>query len=381
MADQAQSGKLAIRHVRIFNSESGKHDADSSISGPMTVVVSASSGRIEALKDSATSTTTADEEKDDGLPTAFDGRAGTTSSPAMLLPGLIDAHIHPKERCHLLQLAQHGVTTAYDMASWPPERSKALRHEPGGSTFAVAQVGDKSGANVQPDQEADSGSANQSPVAGVLTACKCVSCPGSRHSNIPGFPTDCLLSNPEEAPAFVDQQVRNGADYIKVVADAPVGPSQELLDAIVHTAHSERYNKKVVAHAANFRAYEMALACGADVITHVPRDKALSHEMAREMVARKVVCLPTLAVMKVIVNSPMALPGDSYAEAAVASLKRLAEAGVKLYVGSDSNTAPGPMRMSFGSSLLKEVETLVNDGGLDPAYPRNSNWVYPKLNK
>ncbi|KAI9669912.1 MAG: hypothetical protein M1831_006948 [Alyxoria varia] len=366
--NQTQSGKKAVRHVRIFNSENNVHDNSSGISNPMTVVISAVSGLIETIKDSPTSITTADEEKEDAVPTAFDGRAGTSPSSAILLPGLIDAHIHPKERHHLLQLAQYGVTTAYDMASWPPERSQALRRDPGGSTFAVFQGADKGRADAHQARDSEPGSDSHSAVAGILTSCMCASCPGSRHSKIPTFPTDSLLSSAEEAPAFVDQQVRNGADYIKIVADAPVGPSQEVLDAIVHVAHSQKYGKKVVAHAANFRAYEMAMACGADIITHVPRDTALSHEIVRKIAARNVVCLPTLAVMKVIVNSPMALPGDSYEDAAVVSVKRLAEAGVKMYVGSDSNTVPGPMCMPFGSSLLKEVETLVNDGGLDPAY-------------
>ncbi|GAA3309883.1 hypothetical protein GCM10020295_75610 [Streptomyces cinereospinus] len=37
-----------------------------------------------------------------------------------LLPGLIDAHVHLHGPDTLARLAAHGVTTALDMATWPP---------------------------------------------------------------------------------------------------------------------------------------------------------------------------------------------------------------------------------------------------------------------
>jgi len=51
----------------------------------------------------------------------IDGRGG------VLLPGLIDAHVHLLGPGDLSGLADHGVTTALDMACWPPERVDALR--------------------------------------------------------------------------------------------------------------------------------------------------------------------------------------------------------------------------------------------------------------
>jgi imidazolonepropionase-like amidohydrolase len=36
---------------------------------------------------------------------------------ATLLPGLVDAHVHLSARADLGALAQHGVTTGFDMAS------------------------------------------------------------------------------------------------------------------------------------------------------------------------------------------------------------------------------------------------------------------------
>ena len=45
-----------------------------------------------------------------------DGKGG------VLLPGLIDAHVHLHGEETLKQLARWGVTTALDMATWPAEK-------------------------------------------------------------------------------------------------------------------------------------------------------------------------------------------------------------------------------------------------------------------
>src|SRR3984957_18506018 len=46
---------------------------------------------------------------------------------AMLLPGLIDAHVHLRGTADLEDLARWGVTTALDMGSWPPALIAELR--------------------------------------------------------------------------------------------------------------------------------------------------------------------------------------------------------------------------------------------------------------
>ena len=55
----------------------------------------------------------------------------------MLLPGLIDAHVHLHGRHTLEQLAGFGVTTALDMACAPPELVNSLRGAPGSPTSAA----------------------------------------------------------------------------------------------------------------------------------------------------------------------------------------------------------------------------------------------------
>ena len=58
------------------------------------------------------------------------GRRGATvvrHRGAMLLPGLIDAHVHLRGTGDLEELARWGVTTALDMGSWPPALIEELR--------------------------------------------------------------------------------------------------------------------------------------------------------------------------------------------------------------------------------------------------------------
>lgn len=57
---------------------------------------------------------------------------------AVLLPGLIDAHVHLHGPRSLETLAAWGVTTGLDMACWPDERVTALRDATGAADFRTA---------------------------------------------------------------------------------------------------------------------------------------------------------------------------------------------------------------------------------------------------
>ena len=50
---------------------------------------------------------------------------------AILLPGLIDAHVHLKDDGQLATLARWGVTTVLDMACWPEEQVRKLKNAAG----------------------------------------------------------------------------------------------------------------------------------------------------------------------------------------------------------------------------------------------------------
>lgn len=250
---------------------------------------------------------------------------------AILLPGLIDAHIHISNDEEQARLRDFGVTTGLVMASWPVEQVASRRGRPGMTDLRTAGV----------------------PAAGR----------GGNHAKLPGFPLDGIVTGPEEARRFVADRVAEGSDYIKVVTERPGTDNidQPTLSALVGAAH--RHGKLVVAHAVAIGAYAMALEAGVDVITHAPLDHALSAVVAARMARERRIVIPTLTMMKGVCERA-GLPGVDYAPSR-ASVGTMYRAGVPILAGTDANSGPGPSEIAHGSSLHDELELLV-DAGLTP---------------
>ncbi|KAJ5288191.1 hypothetical protein N7478_003877 [Penicillium angulare] len=242
---------------------------------------------------------------------------------AILLPGLIDCHIHLHGPDDLSRMAEYGVTTALDMATWPAKLLASLRNMKG--------VTDIRGCGI------------------AATA------PGSAHSHIPFLPRDALVSNASEAKRFVADRIAEGADYIKMVADAP-GPNQETLDALVENAHQN--NKLVIAHAVSLIATRMSQNAGTDFITHAPLDGIMSEKDIQRMVSDKCISIPTLTMMKGVSKSK-----DLNFDNARKTVAALHLAGVPILAGTDANMSPGvPANVAHGISLHEELELLVGCG-------------------
>ncbi|WP_434445408.1 amidohydrolase family protein [Lentzea sp. E54] len=243
----------------------------------------------------------------------------------VLLPGLIDAHVHLHGPESLDQLASHGVTTALDMACWPPALVDSLRNARGTT---------------------DIRSAGTPAVA-----------PGSKHSKLPGFPATAVVAEPDGAKTFVADRVAEGSDYIKVVAEPP-GPDAfdpATLEALISAARD--HGKLSIAHAAAFGAVVSTAKAGADVLTHVPLDRPIDDVAAALLKGRTVV--PTLTMMAGVAAN---VPQLAYrpAELSVTALHR---AGVLILAGTDANATPGaPANVPHGSSMHEELERLVDAG-------------------
>ena len=252
----------------------------------------------------------------------IDGHGG------VLLPGLIDAHVHLHGRENLEQLAGFGVTTALDMASAPPQFVDALR--------GIAGL-------------TDIRSAGTPAIA-----------PGSGHSHIPVLGQRGLVHGAHEAAAFVADRLAEGSDYIKIIVGS-LGPDhdQATLDALVAAAHG--HGKLVVAHASNIDAVQKSVRAGVDVLTHVPMDRPVDAATAGRMAAEGRIVVPTLSMMEGIIEQS-APPGARY-DAARASVTALYQAGVPILAGTDANAAPGvPARINHGESLHHELQLLVDAG-------------------
>jgi imidazolonepropionase-like amidohydrolase len=274
----------------------------------------------------------------------------TDAGGAILLPGLIDAHVHLLNEDHLQQLAAFGVTTALDMGAWPPSTVDSLRNRTGMADIRSAGIP-------------------------ATTA-------GSAHSHLPGWPAGELVDGPAGAARFVADRIDQGADYIKLIVDIP-GPDQETLDALVATSH--RRGMRTVAHAVSTVALDMALHAGVDMVTHVPLDRPLTESTAARLLAQKCVSIPTLTMMKGIVDRSAAAAasqpkdvavGPNY-EAARGSVGELHRAGVPILAGTDANDGPGiPFSPRHGESLHDELEMLV-DAGLSTVEALRAATVLP----
>ncbi|KAJ5564036.1 hypothetical protein N7513_000278 [Penicillium frequentans] len=240
-----------------------------------------------------------------------------------LLPGLIDSHIHMMGPDDLATMAQYGVTTALDMATWPIERLNSFRNQKGVTNIRACGI----------------------PACG----------PGSAHSKIPSMPAEAVVASPAEGKQFVLSRIAEGADYIKVIADLP-GLSQETMDVIV--AIALQHEKLVVAHAATTIATRMAQSAGVDIVTHTPVDGVMTRDEIAQMVDSQRVSVPTLVMMKGACERRGAEYGNCRKTVAA-----LHEAGVLVLAGTDANRAPGvPMQVAHGVSLHEELELLVECG-------------------
>lgn len=247
-----------------------------------------------------------------------DGRGG------YLLPGLIDAHIHLDSSENFTQLCKWGVTTGLDMASFSPVLLASLR--------AHKCVTDIRSAGIP------------------------ASAPGSMHSRMSGFPKKGLLEGAEDAEKFVVDRINEGSDYIKLIADIP-GPDQATLNPVVKAAHD--HHKLCVAHAASYTTYVMAQQAGADIVTHAPLDKALNPSDARTMVDGHHVAVPTLIMMKgVVENIKAPFMNFKYASQSVTTLH---EAGATVLAGTDANSQLGVIEAGKRADLLLLADDSIKD--------------------
>lgn len=285
-----------------------------------------------------------------------------------LLPGLFDAHAHP--RSPALELAiLFGVTTELDMFT-TPERIGEQREQ----------------ARLRDD------------IADIRSASTGATVLGGHPSMLIGlsfkeqFP---VVAAPEDAEAFVQARIAEGADFIKFLIDdgtavghASPSLTQEMAAAIVEQAH--RNNLLAVAHATSRDAAAQAVAAGADGLVHIFIDREADDEIVAQIVAAGVFVVPTLVTMGSmagdvtgadVAHDPRTeglIPSDwrqnmcqcwqfgtasSLANAKQAT-KALRDAGVRLLAGTDAADV-GVLGTAHGASLHAELAQLV-DAGLTP---------------
>ncbi|MFE3988918.1 amidohydrolase family protein [Nocardia tengchongensis] len=303
--------KLAIRNVRVFDGRG--------IGEPTTVVIDG-----------------------DRIGTDPEGAQILDAQGAILIPGLIDAHVHLDSPEALDHYAAHGVTTALDMGSVDTALIAALRART--ATTTVRSAG--------------------APIIGSAGV----------HAQVPGIAEVGIISGPEHAETMVAQRVSAGSDYIKVILEAPGegGPDADTAKAVVTAAHA--HNLRVIAHASTPGAYAMAIDAGADILTHVPIGLPIPAADIERLATGAHQVVPTLTMMEGVAE----IYGVSaHFAATLATVAALHAAGIPIMAGTDANDMPGiPFHPAHGASLHHELELLVH-AGLTPADALNAATAVP----
>ena len=290
--------KIALTNVRVFDGER--------LTEPATVVIDG-----DRIGD------------DPAGARIWDGGGG------VLLPGLIDCHIHLTDDATLAALARQGVTTGLDMGTWPPELVASLRGRRGVTDVRSSGTG--------------------------------ATHPASAHAKRMGR-AQGLVADPGEAKAYVSQRVAEGVDYIKIIVDLP-GFDEPTARALVEAAHAQ--GLRTIAHAAARDAVLLAQAAGVDVLTHAPIDRPLDDSDVQRTRTGGQVVVPTLTMMEAIVERLGGIAPVSY-DVARAAVGQWHRAGVTVLAGTDANQAPSaPASPPYGTSLHHELQLLV-DAGLSP---------------
>ena len=293
-----------------------------------------------------------------GEATVVDG-AGKT-----LLPGLIDAHVHVHGAETLEQALTFGVTTELDMMMSPnmEQQLKATDSDNRASFFSAGFPATVPGGH------------------------------GTEYGI--SIPT---LTRPAEAEAFVEQRIREGSDYIKIMYTAgvdmgrmrlPPTLSRETLAAVVAAAHNN--HRLAVVHIGSLSGAEDAINAGADGLAHLFRGTSSPKDFGQLVAQHHAFVIPTLSVMHSVcgpdsagsrlVKDPHLSPYLSHeakdrlketfpsartnlfsCKAGPQALRQLKEAGALIVAGTD---APNP-GTTYGASLHGELEMYV-EAGLTP---------------
>jgi imidazolonepropionase-like amidohydrolase len=282
----------------------------------------------------------------DGRIAAIDQARGDTPPPhaldltgKSLLPGLIDAHAHVVSDTDRSpgfgpRPALHGEEPRPDALRWFI-LAKAARAFLAGGITTVRDVG-------SPDDEAIT--LREAIRLGLVDGPLIVSCARILSATSPGGRIFGTMYEEADGPwgmrRAVRQQLRRGADYIKVMATGarsverenpePAQMTAEELAAVVDEAH--RMGVRVAAHAEGLDGTRLAIEAGVDTIEHglsLHRDPALLDQMAKQ----GIVLVPTLSTFDDLAQRFQA----DFAPSLVAQAKRQAvEAGKTLLAARDA---------------------------------------------
>ena len=239
----------------------------------------------------------------------------------ILLPGLLHAErLSSEQIASQLQemLTRWGFTTVFDIAS-VLQNTNLIRHRiesgevKGPRILTVGEpFWEKGGTPIY--------------VKGFLEA---------NHISIPE------VESPAQAKERVRQQIREGADGIKIFAnsiesDGVLTMPLDMAQAIAAEAHHA--GKPVFAHVSNNQGIEVAIQSGVDILAHTtPMDEPWSPAFAQRLVATHMALTPTLTLWDEEFKKGNASPDDieRAMSKAAKQLEAFSQAGGQVLFGTD----------------------------------------------
>ncbi len=286
-----------------------------------------------------------------------------------LMPGLVDSHVHitgsgdPNMLRSMKELIPFQALRASLNAKTTLEAGITAIRDAGGGFFVDVALKQ---------------AINQGLIPGprMQVACHSLSITGGHGDTRNGWPPHVeflgrmVVDSPDEARRAAREQLRDGADHLKLHAtggvmsegDVPTarGLTVEEMRAAIEEAHN--VGKKTMAHAQGSNGIKNAILAGISSIEH---GFYLTDEIIELMLKQDVFMVPTLsAVHHIVVNGLKAgIPeyGVRKAEEAqkghLASFLKAYKAGVKIAMGTDAATP-----FNFHGRNAIELELMVNAG-------------------
>ncbi|MDF9844747.1 MULTISPECIES: amidohydrolase family protein [unclassified Paenibacillus] len=313
-----------------------------------------------------------------------------------LLPGLIDAHVHTSEE-GLRDALNFGVTTELEMMGG---FTRSGREEQLKGIDDIADVRSAGMGVTPPGGHPDELMPGDGEIPDfVLKELEKLS-EEERNARLVAHAHDhehaaAELASPDEAVAFVQEQVRQGADYIKIMIEegsvlaAPGLPvlSQEIMRAAVEEAH--RQNKITLAHVLTVESAKKAIDIGIDGLAHIFIDRPdTTADLVKRIADADVFVTPCLVLNSSIIgNSASELASDTRVNSKLSeewvetlnssfntypqgsmednyrNVMDLHRAGVDILVGTDvSVPVPSLGGLAHGASVHHEMQLLVKAG-------------------
>ncbi|GAA4668068.1 amidohydrolase family protein [Frondihabitans cladoniiphilus] len=250
----------------------------------------------------------------------------------VLLPGLIDTHVHLGSHASLESAVRAGVTTMIDLGTHPD--------------------------SVIAEQRALTG------VPSLLSAGSAASAPGSTQIAMMGFPAESGVTDEHDAERYLDWRTENGSDLIKIIVEDPNATDTPALGiptitALVDGAH--RRGLLTVAHVVTADAFVRGLDAGVDILTHAPLDRPLPNETIARMLELGTIASPTLVMMGVMARARLGDRAEAAIGNTIESVRRMHAAGIPVIAGTDANESPfAPV--AHGAGLHTEIRLLQEAG-------------------